>query len=248
MPDDGVFPGNPSLPLLLYAAVWPVCGPDLAADIEACFRHNGWGGTWRNGVYGFHHYHSAAHEVLGVSGGWGRVQFGGPQGSVLKLQAGDAALLPAGTAHRLVEASADFAVVGAYPPGQRPRPVPRKGGGTPRGRPPHCRRGGSVGRSGVRRHGRVARPVARLRAGRRAGTACVRRGEDPPPRSGGGTGGELRARSAGASFVAGTLWRATRAGTASVRRRETTTTSAIEAPWACLLRCGVWLSGAAAGR
>ena len=36
------------------------------------------------------------------------------------ITAAGAALLLAGTAHKLIEASRDFAVVGAYPPGQGP--------------------------------------------------------------------------------------------------------------------------------
>lgn len=120
LPEDGPFPNNPHLPLMLYSGAFLPFGADPAADVEARFNANGWPAAWRNGVYSYHHYHSEAQEALGVYRGCARIQFGGPNGPVLDINAGDAALLPAGTAHKLVEASPDFAVVGAYPPGQHP--------------------------------------------------------------------------------------------------------------------------------
>jgi uncharacterized protein YjlB len=52
--------------------------------------------------------------VLGVATGAARVCFGGEQGEVLALAAGDVAILPAGTGHKCEWASDDFLVVGAY--------------------------------------------------------------------------------------------------------------------------------------
>ena len=43
------------------------------------------------------------------------VEFGGVKGRRLSLRAGDIAILPAGTGHRLIKASQNFLVVGAYP-------------------------------------------------------------------------------------------------------------------------------------
>lgn len=114
--DDGVIP-NSRLPLLHYRQAVRVAG-DPASLFEALFSGNEWSGIWRNGVYPYHHYHSTAHEVLGVYAGSARIQFGGESGPTVEVSAGDAVVIPAGVAHRKEEASDDFAVVGAYPSGQ----------------------------------------------------------------------------------------------------------------------------------
>ena len=56
---------------------------------ENRFAANGWTGAWRNGVYGYHHYHATTHEVLGCHAGTARVQLGGPDGAVHEIAAGD---------------------------------------------------------------------------------------------------------------------------------------------------------------
>lgn len=116
--DDGLIPNHPTLPLLVYAKGLSVTGPDSAAIAEETFRRNGWGGTWRNGIYPFHHYHSTAHEALTIIQGWAQVQLGGPQGITLTAVAGTVLVLPAGTGHKRLDASGDLLVVGAYPPDQ----------------------------------------------------------------------------------------------------------------------------------
>jgi uncharacterized protein YjlB len=165
--DDGLFPNNGNLPLLLYRGAISAGGAGsaekereagrapstgrtmedggeasandssaetaieaavpaehsveaLISAVEETFRRNGWGGSWRNGIFGVHHYHSTAHEALGVYAGSARVQLGGESGPVFDIRAGDVVVIPAGVAHKRVASTADFMVVGAYPDGQRP--------------------------------------------------------------------------------------------------------------------------------
>src|SRR4030042_756517 len=86
--DDGLIPNNAKLPLVLYSQALALEGlrsePERA--FETLFRLNGWRGAWVDGIYDFHHYHSTAHEVLGIAEGFARVQFGGPEGPVAQAR------------------------------------------------------------------------------------------------------------------------------------------------------------------
>lgn len=117
--DDGTYP-NSRLPLVALPGAFPGGGEGLARRMETTFGAHGWVGSWRNGVYPFHHYHSTAHEVLGVFQGRASLLLGGERGVELTVAAGDVLVVPAGVAHRNLGASPDFAVVGAYPRGQAP--------------------------------------------------------------------------------------------------------------------------------
>ena len=114
--DDGLIPNNPTLPFIRYRGVVALKdAADPAAVFEVLFEANGWGGSWRNGIYDYVHYHPRIHEVLGIARGRARVRFGGSKGKVVPLKAGDVAILPAGTGHQALSASKDLLVVGAYP-------------------------------------------------------------------------------------------------------------------------------------
>jgi uncharacterized protein YjlB len=116
--DDGLVPNNP-MPLLVYKQAVDVANDHPEKTIEGLFGANGWGDMWCNGVYDYLHYHATVHEVLGIARGHARVRFGGNSGKEIEVAAGDVAILPAGTGHQCLAASADFSVVGAYPPGAR---------------------------------------------------------------------------------------------------------------------------------
>ncbi|SDE83951.1 cupin domain-containing protein [Phytopseudomonas seleniipraecipitans] len=111
-------PNNSEHPVRVYRQV--LKGLPGAAGTQQLFKAHGWPAQWVDGIFDYHHYHSNAHEVLGVIQGHARVMVGGPGGQELNVQAGDVLVLPAGTGHCNVGSSDDFLVVGGYPHGQEP--------------------------------------------------------------------------------------------------------------------------------
>jgi uncharacterized protein YjlB len=112
---DGI-PNNPGLPVVIHHDVTDII--DDPAACERLFHSHGWGGTWRNGIFPFHHFHSNAHEALGIISGSARVTLGGPGGETLDVRAGDVLVLPAGTGHKREDGGSGLLVVGGYPAGQ----------------------------------------------------------------------------------------------------------------------------------
>lgn len=117
---DGLIPNNSRLAVLHYPAVFSDEGGDLAERFESLFARHQWPPAWRNGIFGFHHFHSTAHEVLGIYTGEVTVRLGGEEGVDVTLRTGDVAVLPAGVGHKQLHRTGALGVVGAYPAGQTP--------------------------------------------------------------------------------------------------------------------------------
>ena len=114
-PGDRI-PNHPRFPVLVYRGV--PAAREGADAVQALVARHGWGGSWIDGVFDFHHVHSTSHEVLAVVAGAATLELGGPQGEAFDVAAGDVLVLPAGTGHRRATAREGFRVVGAYPAGQ----------------------------------------------------------------------------------------------------------------------------------
>jgi uncharacterized protein YjlB len=121
--DAGSIPNNAKLAVLVYKRVAeaPHQGDAeaLAKWFEQTWPQHGWYAAWRYGVYDFPHYHSTAHEVLGVYAGHASLRLGAEKGATLVVEAGDMIILPAGTGHQNLGSSSDFHVVGGYPEHQK---------------------------------------------------------------------------------------------------------------------------------
>ena len=108
---------NSLLPVLLYRAVMPSHTPRKAATFREHFKGAGWTGRWTDTIYDYTHFHSNAHEVLGIAERKVTLRLGGAAGSLFRVRAGDMLVLPAGVRHRRVGGDEGLKVIGAYPRG-----------------------------------------------------------------------------------------------------------------------------------
>src|ERR1041385_1301477 len=118
---------NNTLPVLLYRSVLAANAAEKARLFRERFEENGWTGIWTDTIYDYTHFHSNAHEVLGIADGKVTVLLWGAQGRRIRLKAGDMLAIPAGVGHRRVGDATDLKVIGAYPPGQSHFTMKRKG-------------------------------------------------------------------------------------------------------------------------
>ena len=115
--DDGRFPNNKTLPVLLYRHALKLPSFFAANYVTKLFKNNNWTNSWKAGIFDYQHYHSVTHEVLGVYRGSTTILLGGTKGIKIVLEAGDVLVIPAGVAHKNVTPEKIFKCVGAYPEG-----------------------------------------------------------------------------------------------------------------------------------
>ncbi len=62
--DDGYIPNNPKFPLVYYPKVVRFGRKqDPTAVIDKIIDVNGWGDSWRGGIYDFVHYHDGVRGI-----------------------------------------------------------------------------------------------------------------------------------------------------------------------------------------
>jgi len=123
---------NSKLPVLLFRNVIASRTSGKGRRFRQQFKKNGWTGLWTDTIYDYTHFHSNAHEVLGVAAGKVTVRLGGDDGRLFRLKAGDMLILPAGVGHRRVGGDEGLKVIGAYPRGQSHFDMKRKGHAAPK--------------------------------------------------------------------------------------------------------------------
>jgi len=93
---------NSPLPVLLIRSALAPNASTKARRFREAFKRNGWTGIWTDTIYDYTHFHSNAHEVLGIAEGQVTVLLGGASGRRFRLKAGDMLAIPAGVGHRRV--------------------------------------------------------------------------------------------------------------------------------------------------
>ena len=123
---------NSNLPVLLFRGVVAPAPTGTANHFRKEFKANGWTGVWTDTINDYTHFHSNAHEVLGIAEGGVTVRLGGDNGRLFRLKAGDMVIIPAGVGHKRVGDDKGLKVIGAYPRGQSQYDMKRKGRSIPK--------------------------------------------------------------------------------------------------------------------
>ena len=118
---------NSNLPVLIFRSVLAPRARNKADGFRERFRKSQWTGLWTDTIFDYTHFHSNAHEVLGIAEGKVTVRLGGDSGRLFRVKAGDMLVLPAGVGHRRVGDDEGLKVIGAYPRGQSHFDMKRKG-------------------------------------------------------------------------------------------------------------------------
>jgi uncharacterized protein YjlB len=88
--------------VLIFRGVLAPQASKKALRFRHAFQKSGWTGLWSDTIYDYTHFHSNAHEVLGIAEGKVTLKLGGEEGRLFRLKAGDMLVLPAGVGHRRV--------------------------------------------------------------------------------------------------------------------------------------------------
>lgn len=123
---------NSALPVLILRGLLSLHAARKAASFRKRFKANGWTGLWTDTIYDYTHFHSNAHEVLGIAEGKVALRIGGEASLLLRPRAGDMIVIPAGVGHRRVGGDNGLKVIGAYPRGQSHYDMKRHGKMMPR--------------------------------------------------------------------------------------------------------------------
>jgi uncharacterized protein YjlB len=122
---------NSRLPVLIFRSVLAPGARNKANTFRERFRKSQWTGLWTDTIFDYTHFHSNAHEALGIAEGKVTVRLGGDSGRIFRLKAGDMLVLPAGVGHRRIGDDSGLKVIGAYPRGQSDFDMKREGHARP---------------------------------------------------------------------------------------------------------------------
>jgi uncharacterized protein YjlB len=117
--------------VLIFRSVLAPGARNKANTFRERFRKSQWTGLWTDTIFDYTHFHSNAHEALGIAEGKVTVRLGGDSGRIFRLKAGDMLVLPAGVGHRRIGDDSGLKVIGAYPRGQSDFDMKREGHARP---------------------------------------------------------------------------------------------------------------------